>query len=64
MASCLPFLRYAVAVVAELGFVRTRSWVGGGFLLAPGVGEVLSDLVVEGRSGTPIEAFSIGRFGR
>ena len=36
---------------------------GSGFLLAPGVGEVLSDLVVDGATSTPISAFSIGRFG-
>ncbi|WP_042300385.1 NAD(P)/FAD-dependent oxidoreductase [Paraburkholderia kururiensis] len=35
---------------------------GGGFLLAPGVGEVLAELVTEGATGTPIEAFAIGRF--
>ncbi|HKT65446.1 MAG TPA: FAD-binding oxidoreductase [Burkholderia sp.] len=35
---------------------------GGGFLLAPGVGEVLADLVTAGETATPLEAFSIGRF--
>ncbi|MGF6242061.1 MULTISPECIES: NAD(P)/FAD-dependent oxidoreductase [Paraburkholderia] len=35
---------------------------GGGFLLAPGVGEVLADLVVHGSTATPLEAFSIERF--
>jgi sarcosine oxidase subunit beta len=35
---------------------------GGGFLLAPGVGEVLADLVAEGATATPLDAFSIGRF--
>jgi sarcosine oxidase, subunit beta len=35
---------------------------GGGFLLAPGVGEVLAELVTEGATATPIEAFSIARF--
>ncbi|KWE35142.1 NAD(P)/FAD-dependent oxidoreductase [Burkholderia territorii] len=37
---------------------------GGGFLLAPGVGEVLADLVATGETATPLEAFSIGRFPR
>ncbi|SAK68905.1 FAD dependent oxidoreductase [Caballeronia catudaia] len=37
---------------------------GGGFLLAPGVGEVLADLVTQGETATPIEAFSIARFSR
>ncbi|MFM0437248.1 FAD-binding oxidoreductase [Paraburkholderia strydomiana] len=35
---------------------------GGGFLLAPGVGEVLADLVIDGNTATPLDAFSIGRF--
>ncbi|MFL9874295.1 NAD(P)/FAD-dependent oxidoreductase [Paraburkholderia megapolitana] len=35
---------------------------GGGFLLAPGVGEVLADLVVDGATATPLDAFAIGRF--
>ncbi|KVV36857.1 FAD-dependent oxidoreductase [Burkholderia territorii] len=37
---------------------------GGGFLLAPGVGEVLADLVATGETATPLDAFSIGRFPR
>ncbi|RAS34372.1 NAD(P)/FAD-dependent oxidoreductase [Paraburkholderia bryophila] len=35
---------------------------GGGFLLAPGVGDVLADLVIDGDTATPLHAFSIGRF--
>jgi sarcosine oxidase subunit beta len=35
---------------------------GGGFLLAPGVGEVLADLIVHGSTSTPLDAFSIDRF--
>jgi hypothetical protein len=35
-----------------------------GFLLAPGVGEVLADLVTAGETATPLSAFSIGRFFR
>jgi sarcosine oxidase, subunit beta len=35
---------------------------GGGFLLAPGVGELLADLVADGATSTPIEPFAIGRF--
>jgi len=35
---------------------------GGGFLLAPGVGEVLADLVTQGETVTPIDAFGIDRF--
>ncbi|PXX38420.1 MULTISPECIES: FAD-binding oxidoreductase [Burkholderia] len=37
---------------------------GGGFLLAPGVGDVLADLVTIGETATPLDAFSIGRFVR
>lgn len=37
---------------------------GGGFLLAPGVGDVLADLVTTGETATPLDAFSIGRFYR
>ncbi|KVW84040.1 FAD-binding oxidoreductase [Burkholderia cepacia] len=37
---------------------------GGGFLLAPGVGDVLADLVMTGETATPLDAFSIGRFFR
>ncbi|MCA8095884.1 NAD(P)/FAD-dependent oxidoreductase [Burkholderia contaminans] len=37
---------------------------GGGFLLAPGVGDVLADLVTTGETATPLDAFSIGRFFR
>ena len=35
---------------------------GGGFLLAPGVGEVLAELVTDGATPTPIHAFAIERF--
>jgi glycine/D-amino acid oxidase-like deaminating enzyme len=37
---------------------------GGGFLLAPGVGEVLADLVIDGETATPLDGFAIGRFNR
>jgi sarcosine oxidase subunit beta len=35
---------------------------GGGFLLAPGVGEVLADLVIDGATETPLDAFAVNRF--
>jgi sarcosine oxidase, subunit beta len=35
---------------------------GGGFLLAPGVGEVLADLVIDGATETPLDAFDVNRF--
>ena len=33
-----------------------------GFQLAPGVGAIVADLIVDGSSETPIESFSIERF--
>jgi sarcosine oxidase subunit beta len=35
---------------------------GGGFLLAPGVGEVLADLVIDRATETPLDAFAVNRF--
>jgi sarcosine oxidase, subunit beta len=35
---------------------------GGGFLLAPGVGEVLAELVIAGETATPLAAFDVDRF--
>jgi len=35
---------------------------GEGFAISPGVGEVMAELLATGKSSTPIEAFSIGRF--
>lgn len=42
--------------------VHAFGFSGGGFLLAPGVGEVLADLVTQGETATPIDAFAIDRF--
>ncbi|QBC32157.1 MULTISPECIES: FAD-binding oxidoreductase [Pandoraea] len=42
--------------------VHAFGFSGGGFLLAPGVGEVLADLVTHGETATPIEAFAVDRF--
>jgi sarcosine oxidase subunit beta len=36
---------------------------GEGFAIGPGVGEVMAELVATGATLTPIEAFSIARFG-
>lgn len=44
------------------GLIHAFGFAGGGFQLGPGVGAVLADLVCEGRSATPIDAFSIERF--
>jgi len=37
---------------------------GEGFALGPGVGETMAELIATGRMSTPIETFSIGRFGQ
>ena len=42
--------------------VHAFGFSGGGFLLAPGVGEVLADLVTHGETETPIGAFAVDRF--
>jgi sarcosine oxidase subunit beta len=44
------------------GLLHAFGFSGGGFLLAPGVGEVLADLVIDGQTDTPLSAFSIKRF--
>lgn len=44
------------------GLVHAFGFSGAGFQIAPGVGEVLAELVLDGRTSTPIEAFSITRF--
>jgi sarcosine oxidase, subunit beta len=44
------------------GLIHGFGFSGAGFQIAPGVGAVLAELVRDGRSSTPIEAFSIARF--
>jgi len=44
------------------GLVHAFGFTGAGFQIAPGVGAVLAELVRDGRTPTPIAAFSIGRF--
>ena len=44
------------------GLVHAFGFSGAGFQIAPGVGDVLAELVRDGRSTTPIDAFSINRF--
>lgn len=44
------------------GLIHAFGFTGAGFQIAPGVGEVLAELVRDGRTATPIEAFSIARF--
>jgi len=42
--------------------VHAFGFSGGGFLLAPGVGEVIADLVIDGATETPLDAFDVNRF--
>ena len=44
------------------GLVHGFGFAGAGFQIGPAVGEVLAELARDGRSSTPIEAFSIARF--
>lgn len=44
------------------GLFHAFGFAGGGFQLGPGVGDVLAELIAEGRTSTPIAAFSIARF--
>ena len=44
------------------GLIHAFGFSGHGFQLGPAVGEVLAELVLSGRSETPLAPFSIGRF--
>ena len=44
------------------GLFHAFGFAGAGFQLGPAVGAVLADLVRDGQSATPIEAFSLSRF--
>ena len=44
------------------GLCHAFGFAGGGFQLGPGVGDVMAELIVQGRSSTPIDAFRIDRF--
>ncbi|MGG5809065.1 NAD(P)/FAD-dependent oxidoreductase [Falsiroseomonas sp. CW058] len=44
------------------GLVHAFGFSGEGFQTGPGVGAVLAELVMDGRTDIPIEAFDIGRF--
>jgi sarcosine oxidase subunit beta len=44
------------------GMLHAFGFSGHGYQLAPGVGAVLADLLVDGTSATPIDAFTIRRF--
>jgi len=44
------------------GLIHAFGFSGHGFMLGPAVGAVLSELVLDGRTDVPLEAFDIGRF--
>ncbi|MDO9711585.1 NAD(P)/FAD-dependent oxidoreductase [Paracraurococcus lichenis] len=46
------------------GLIHAFGFSGHGFMLGPAVGEVLSELVLDGRTDIPLEPFDIGRFAR
>ena len=48
--------------LAQPGLIHAFGFAGAGFQIGPAVGEALSQLIVEGSSRAPIDAFSIQRF--
>ncbi|MDO4725537.1 MAG: FAD-binding oxidoreductase, partial [Comamonadaceae bacterium] len=44
------------------GLYHAFGFCGAGFQLGPGVGEALAELIAQGRSSTPLQAFAIDRF--
>jgi sarcosine oxidase subunit beta len=44
------------------GLLHAFGFSGHGYQLAPGVGAVVADLLMDGASATPIDAFTIQRF--
>jgi sarcosine oxidase subunit beta len=46
------------------GLIHAFGFSGHGFMLGPGVGAVLAELALDGRTETPLEGFDIGRFAR
>ena len=44
------------------GLVHAFGFSGHGFQLGPAMGEILAELVADGRTASPVEPFSIGRF--
>lgn len=46
------------------GLIHAFGYSGHGFMLGPAVGEVLAELVLDGRTDIPLAPFDIGRFAR
>lgn len=59
MADMLPVL--GPSATTE-GLIHAFGFSGHGFQLGPGVGEVAAELIMHGRTSTPIDPFSITRF--
>ena len=59
MTDMLPVLGPSIEMP---GLVHAFGFSGHGFQLAPGVGRVVADLIIQGRPTVPIDAFSVGRF--
>ena len=57
----LPILGFSPSTP---GLIHAFGFSGAGFQIAPAVGEVLAELVCDGRSTTPIEAFNANRFSK
>lgn len=57
----LPVLGWSATTA---GLLHVFGFCGHGFQLAPGVGAVVADLIVDGRSETPITPYDIARFAR
>jgi sarcosine oxidase subunit beta len=55
----LPVIGWSVTTP---GLLHAFGFSGHGFQLSPGVGAVVADLIVDGKSQIPIDTFSIGRF--
>ena len=57
----LPILGFSPSTP---GLIHAFGFSGAGFQIAPAVGEVLAELVRDGRTTTPIEAFDANRFSK
>ena len=59
MPDALPVLGHSRTTP---GLIHAFGFSGHGFMLGPAIGAILSELVLDGRTDVPLEAFDIGRF--
>ncbi len=59
MPDALPVLGFSRTTP---GLIHAFGFSGHGFMLGPAIGAILSELVLDGRTDVPLEAFDIGRF--